>query len=43
MAVDQHGEPIKGLCDMWSAGVVRRPRTKQLGPRGPRGPIKSDA
>lgn len=34
MAVDQHGEPIKGLCDMWSAGVVRRPRTKQLGPRG---------
>ncbi|CAK9048151.1 unnamed protein product [Durusdinium trenchii] len=22
LAVDQHGEPIKGLSDMWSAGVV---------------------
>ena len=22
MAVDQYGEPIKGLSDMWSAGVV---------------------
>ena len=22
MAVDQFGEPIKGLSDMWSAGVV---------------------
>eukprot|EP00438_Fugacium_kawagutii_P018457 Skav204786 [mRNA] locus=scaffold763:217528:221352:+ [translate_table: standard] len=22
LPVDHHGEPIKGLCDMWSAGVV---------------------